>query len=523
MPIGRRFPNDFDLDTPTVDDVIFAHDATTNANKKFQVGAIVDLFDTAYATQEELDALVISGGGISIASEAETLAGVNDTKAVSPLKLAAATPVRTVDDAADGSGIAWIAHRGAPNKYPEETLEAYRECVANGATVIEADVYLLADGRLGVMHDATVDRTTTGTGNTATQTGATWAALRVDDGDRLGGRWTGTRLAVPFLEDVIREFGNKVVLAIEGKNAGACDAIVTMLQQYRVHPRAAVVASFTLADLASAVAAGYVTEHQGEGTPTPADIAAFGVERVALPVGVSQATVDAYAAAGLVVGLYTINRRSSLTVTGVSFVYSDDPFYMSGRHAKSMTDPYDRNEWWDGSNVVSEPGAVRGQVIGGEYRIPAAVGLVMLKGALQGWLSPLPSPTAFVLDFKVRFNSEDTANRWAFVDVTTVDLVNTVQGASPGYRFLMRKSGTVELYETDGASSALLGTGGGTVTAIADGASATYRITVTATQLTLARLDVANSVTVSDNTQRGEYVTFGCQRSAVDFYDVTLS
>ncbi len=48
------------------------------------------------ATQAELDALVISGGGISIASEAEALAGTNNTKAMTPLRVAQVVPGRSI-------------------------------------------------------------------------------------------------------------------------------------------------------------------------------------------------------------------------------------------------------------------------------------------------------------------------------------------------------------------------------------------------------------------------------------------
>jgi glycerophosphoryl diester phosphodiesterase len=57
-----------------------------------------------------------------------------------------------------------IAHRGASGLAPENTLAAFRLAVALGADGIELDVRLSADRRAVVMHDARVNRTTTGAG-----------------------------------------------------------------------------------------------------------------------------------------------------------------------------------------------------------------------------------------------------------------------------------------------------------------------------------------------------------------------
>lgn len=59
----------------------------------------------------------------------------------------------------------WVAaHRGFSEKYPENTMEAFRAAVALGVDQIETDVRITADGELVLHHDAAVDRTTDGTG-----------------------------------------------------------------------------------------------------------------------------------------------------------------------------------------------------------------------------------------------------------------------------------------------------------------------------------------------------------------------
>jgi glycerophosphoryl diester phosphodiesterase len=58
-----------------------------------------------------------------------------------------------------------IAHRGGiSDGYPENTLAAFRRAMAVGADVIELDLRATKDGRLVILHDETLDRTTDGTG-----------------------------------------------------------------------------------------------------------------------------------------------------------------------------------------------------------------------------------------------------------------------------------------------------------------------------------------------------------------------
>ena len=60
-----------------------------------------------------------------------------------------------------------IAHRGASAVAPENTIPAVERAAALGARWIETDVRLTADGGLVMVHDATLERTTSGTGPVA--------------------------------------------------------------------------------------------------------------------------------------------------------------------------------------------------------------------------------------------------------------------------------------------------------------------------------------------------------------------
>jgi glycerophosphoryl diester phosphodiesterase len=74
----------------------------------------------------------------------------------------------------------WIAHRGAGQLAPENTLAAFRLGASHGYRMFECDVKLSADGVPFLLHDATLDRTSNGQGLAAE---LTWDELsRLDAG-----------------------------------------------------------------------------------------------------------------------------------------------------------------------------------------------------------------------------------------------------------------------------------------------------------------------------------------------------
>ncbi|AZM54413.1 glycerophosphodiester phosphodiesterase [Streptomyces sp. WAC 01529] len=95
------------------------------------------------------------------------------------------------------------AHRGQWRKAPENSLAAIRAGFADGAEIVEVDVRLTKDKVPVLMHDATVDRTTNGTGRVADLTHAQLRGLHLRAG--LGGRQaavTGER--IPTLAEAMR-------------------------------------------------------------------------------------------------------------------------------------------------------------------------------------------------------------------------------------------------------------------------------------------------------------------------------
>jgi len=82
----------------------------------------------------------------------------------------------------------WIAHRGAGKLAPENTLAAFRLGASHGYRAFECDVKLSADGVPFLLHDATLQRTTSGYGPASA---LTWDELSQLD----AGAWHSRRYA----------------------------------------------------------------------------------------------------------------------------------------------------------------------------------------------------------------------------------------------------------------------------------------------------------------------------------------
>lgn len=65
------------------------------------------------------------------------------------------------------AGVSIAAHRGGARRFPENSLRAFRNALALGVDLLEADIHLTADGVPVVLHDPTLERTTTGVGPVA--------------------------------------------------------------------------------------------------------------------------------------------------------------------------------------------------------------------------------------------------------------------------------------------------------------------------------------------------------------------
>ncbi|WP_189019576.1 glycerophosphodiester phosphodiesterase [Paenarthrobacter histidinolovorans] len=115
------------------------------------------------------------------------------------------------------------AHRGASAAYAEHTRSAYLKAIADGADGVECDVHLTRDQHVVLLHDANLDRTSTGTGPVSEHTleqlrsldFSSWKGVRIPDAY---GGVADQFLTLPELLDILRGAGRDIGLAIELKH-----------------------------------------------------------------------------------------------------------------------------------------------------------------------------------------------------------------------------------------------------------------------------------------------------------------
>jgi glycerophosphoryl diester phosphodiesterase len=135
-----------------------------------------------------------------------------------------------------------FAHRGASGEAPENTLPAFALGLAQGARYLETDARLTRDGEVVLLHDATLERTTDGSGPLAELTLDELARLDAGFGfSRDGGHsfpFRGRGLRVPRLGELLdAQPGALVNVEIKGGDPEAVDAVIAEVRRARAAPR----------------------------------------------------------------------------------------------------------------------------------------------------------------------------------------------------------------------------------------------------------------------------------------------
>src|SRR5688572_26978466 len=114
------------------------------------------------------------------------------------------------------------AHRGGAKLAPENTMAAFTGAVHDwGVDMLELDVHASADGRIVVIHDPTVERTTDGAGQVHRMS---WSELRELDAGwhfrdpRGDTSFRGRGVRLPLFEEVLEAFP-RTRLNVETKTA----------------------------------------------------------------------------------------------------------------------------------------------------------------------------------------------------------------------------------------------------------------------------------------------------------------
>lgn len=253
-------------------------------------------------------------------------------------------------------GAGWpvnIAHRGASSQAPENTLEAFRAAEKCGAGGLELDLHTTRDGDVVVIHDASLNRTTDGTGPVKERTLEELRSL--DAGYRFTGDGGHTypyrdrQVRMPTLGEVLEEFpgvtvnveikdappgGEGAVLeAIEG--AGAGDRVLVAAESLDLIERFREVSKGRVATAASRqeIAAFYLMSRfrlesllwpRYHALQVPVD---FGRREIVTP-----RFIEAAHSRGVRVDVWTINdapEMQRLLDLGVDSIMTDRPAVMS--------------------------------------------------------------------------------------------------------------------------------------------------------------------------------------------------
>jgi glycerophosphoryl diester phosphodiesterase len=117
-----------------------------------------------------------------------------------------------------------VSHRGEHLAHPENTIPAFQAAIDTGADFFELDVRTTADGRLVLMHDGTVNRTTDGAGKVRELTFSQIRAL--DAGVKFDPKFAGTK--VPTFEEGLNLARGKIGVYVDCKELAPADLVAAL-------------------------------------------------------------------------------------------------------------------------------------------------------------------------------------------------------------------------------------------------------------------------------------------------------
>jgi len=254
------------------------------------------------------------------------------------IRLATAAGLLLVTTALAGPARPQIAaHRGGALLWPENSLTAFRGALQLGAHLLELDVHLTRDGEVVVIHDPTLDRTTTGRGAVGAHT---WAELA-------GVTLNGTRERLPRLGELlelVKPSGAGLLLEIKvgvdgARYPGIEEKVLGRLGESGLAGRTTIMAFEwatleRLRALSSTIRLTGLLSRRGAEQLGGVAVAAqrlaalrandLGIERTLL----GPEAVTAARAAGLTIGVWTVNEAADLRAAlaaGVDYVITDRP------------------------------------------------------------------------------------------------------------------------------------------------------------------------------------------------------
>ena len=129
------------------------------------------------------------------------------------------------------------AHRGGPyTGFPENAIETFQNITDHTPTVIECDISITKDSVLVLMHDKTLDRTTTGSGNVTDMLYHDMKNLRLVDNE---GNETSFR--IPTLDEALSWGKGKVLFTLDVKRSVPFEKVIAAIEKFDAASYAAII------------------------------------------------------------------------------------------------------------------------------------------------------------------------------------------------------------------------------------------------------------------------------------------
>jgi glycerophosphoryl diester phosphodiesterase len=234
-----------------------------------------------------------------------------------------------------------VGHRGARNLWPENSLSGFRRLLALDVDSVEFDVHETRDRQFVVIHDPTLERTTTGGGPVRDRTVAELKALRLKD--RAG---AVTEETVPTLDEVVAvaaQGKRRMLLEIKvdaarARYPGIEEKVLALLDRHGMAPSTVVMAFGAptwrrVRELRPDIATcALYSARSLAGTSLSAELAMLRAAGVPF-VGIEHTVVDAAAVAearkaGIGIGAWTVNDAAEMQRvidSGAAILITDQP------------------------------------------------------------------------------------------------------------------------------------------------------------------------------------------------------
>ena len=424
------------------------------------------------------------------------------------------------------------ARRGGSYIVPEGTRLGRLNAYGLGMQVIDGgDIHATSDGVLYDCHDTTLDRTTNLTGEIAKTTSMRVMQGKVDCSSWFGGGWADQ--PITSIVDTLDDLGGKVYVTLEVKtdvDPKYAQKVVDLIAA-RGLTKQILIASFDEALLGPAIAGGHevmLLGTSGTAIATDTGLLSRGVRYFGGSQALTAATAKQIADNGVRVVTYSTERHANVNkfrngASGHLWGYiSDDPLYLKGHvegtYAYRLTsDPFGTLTYYHGhqaDNLSVNPedrGTFQADAGGAFFCAPVKS---QRRAWLQGWASPLVSPSSYSITYEQDWLNAATSAGGALVigcpddsSYTGDDQAGGGLGGPPGYEVWLFTSGLLRLFRRDsGAVPVVLSDNNDTAHPVTPGTPEKLTVTVSGSKISVTRASTGVTVSATDNTYRGGYV-----------------